>query len=453
MRDSFGWKNVIVSGMGVFTDGYNLYSISLSSYFILLSIHLTNLTLGLLVAGSYYGAAISALFFGIVADRIGRKRMYGIDVTLMGIGALMQAFSGNFIELFISRLILGMGIGADYVLSPIIVAENSSAKNRGKMMVVTFAVMWGLGAVLAAFVEQVTLMLALPTSLIWRVVLGFGAIPAFSVLLLRRKMYETILFLSRIKPDYKEINRIEKEIKNKIHVNKDTSSFISRLRSSVLLIAMSSILWLLYDVYSSTFAIYGPITIAENLGLTPIMFTYVAQFIAGIPGQLICISLIDKIGRKPLIVVGYSGVAFWLFMYSLLLLDPSLFGVSLVKGELLGFAAELGFSFYLLNYLFSAMGPASIIGSAMVAPELIPTKIRGTGQAINVSIDRLAAALNITAFPTLLLSFGLGAVVGIYASIALISSLITLIFIPETKGKSIENIEKKETADRKETIF
>ncbi len=299
MRDSFGWKNVIISGMGVFTDGYNLYSISLSSYFIILSIHLTNITLGLLVAGSYYGAAISALFFGIVADRIGRKRMYGIDVTLMSIGALMQAFSGNFAELFISRLILGMGIGADYVLSPIIVAENSSAKNRGKMMVITFAVMWGLGAVLAAFVEQVTLMLALPASLIWRIVLGFGAIPAFSVILLRRKMYETILFLSRIKPDYKEINRIEKEIKNKISINKDTSSFISRLRSSVLLIAMSSILWLLYDMYSSTFAIYGPITIAENLGLTPIMFTYVAQFFAGMPGQLICISLVDKIGRKP----------------------------------------------------------------------------------------------------------------------------------------------------------
>jgi len=70
-------------------------------------------------------------------------------------------------------------------------------------------------------------------------------------------------------------------------------------------------------MYSSTFAIYGPITIAGNLGLNPIEFTYLAQFLAGLPGQIISIYLVDKIGRKPLIVIGYAGVAFWLFMHTM----------------------------------------------------------------------------------------------------------------------------------------
>jgi MFS family permease len=294
--------------MGVFTDGYNLYSLSLVIYLIANVIQLNKITEGLLVASSYFGAAISALIFGIVSDFEGRKRLYGIDVTLMTIGALLQAFSYNYEELFISRLITGIGIGADYVLSPVIVAENSEKENRGRAMVITFAVMWGLGAVVAAFVDQVSSLL-LPVQLVWRIVLGLGAIPAASVIIARRKLTETILFLSKVKPIKEEIDSIKGEGISLV-VNLDRVSFKQRLKTSAPFIIIASILWLLYDIYSSTFAIYGPITIAENLGLTPITFTYVAQFFAGIPGQLICISLIDKLGRKPLIVVGYIGVSF-----------------------------------------------------------------------------------------------------------------------------------------------
>ncbi|MEM3276559.1 MAG: MFS transporter, partial [Metallosphaera sp.] len=305
---SLSWRNVIVSGMGVLTDGYNLYSISLASFLIASSIKFTSDQLGLLVAGSYFGAALSALIFGISADRIGRKRIYGLDVTLMALGAGLQAFSQSYVELFLARLILGIGIGADYVLSPVIVAENSEGKSRGKMMVITFAVMWGLGAVLAAFVEQVGLLVGLPSALLWRIVLGFGAVPAISVVFLRRRIYETMMFVSRVKPEHEDVKKIERELGKPILTSKDSTPFLRRLTSSAILIIAASVLWLLYDMYSSTFAIFGPITIASNLGLTPIDFTYVAQFLAGIPGQLICIFLIDKIGRKPLIAIGYAGV-------------------------------------------------------------------------------------------------------------------------------------------------
>ena len=430
------WRSVLISGMGVFSDGYNLYSLSLMIYTISQFIPMNKITEGLLVAGSYLGAAASALLFGLISDLEGRKKMYGVDVTLMAIGAGLQALSQNYTELFLSRLLLGMGIGADYVLSPVIVAENAEKEKRGKAMVITFAVMWGLGAVLAAFVDQLTL--GLPSTLAWRIVLGFGAIPALSVILARRRLSETILFLSKVKPDEREIKSLENE-GIKVNVNVDKTSFKDRFSSSIFLIVVSAILWLLYDIYSSTFAIYGPITIAYNLGITPIMFTYIAQFFAGIPGQLICIFLIDKIGRKPLIVIGYAGVSLWLILYSLLLLDPAIFGLPKMT-KLVGEGAVLGLTFYMLNYLFSAMGPASIIGSGMVTPELVHTKVRGTSQAISVAVDRTASATVISLFPSLVSIIGLGGMVAIYGIVALLSALITVFLIPETKGKELDTI-------------
>ncbi|MEM3269769.1 MAG: MFS transporter, partial [Saccharolobus sp.] len=389
--DKLELKSVIVAGMGVFTDGYELYGISLVFYYIQTILHLTGLQEGLVIASAYYGAAVAAILLGFLSDILGRKVIYGLDVTLMSVGIIFQAISNSYIELIIARIILGLGIGADYVLSPIITAENSNPKNRGKRMILTFAVLWGLGAVAAALVEQLVIFMNLPPKIIWKVVLLMGIVPAIAVFYLRRKIPETYKFLTRVKPKNEELKKLEKEIKRKVIIKIDNLSFAERFKTSIYLVILSSVLWLLYDMYSSTFAIYGPITISENLGLTPITFTLAAQLLAGLPGQIISMYLVDKVGRKPLIVIGYAGVAFWLLMYSMLLLMPQLFGFNFhivnaldAAESLTGNAALLGFMFYLLNYLSAAIGPASIIGSAMLVPELVPTKVRGTGQAISV---------------------------------------------------------------------
>jgi hypothetical protein len=73
----------------------------------------------------------------------------------------------------------------------------------------------------------------------------------------------------------------------------------------------------------------------------------------------------------------------------------------------------------------------------MVAPELVITKVRATSQAINVAIDRIASATVISLFPSIVSIMGLGATVGIYAVVALSSSIITLLLVPEMKGKEL----------------
>ena len=453
----FHLRTVIVSGMGVFSDSYNLYAISLVFYPLLLALKLptseyNTLNLGLLLASSYLGAAAGAFLFGPIADKIGRKPMYGIDLSLIFIGAGLQFFASSYLILMLTRIVLGFGIGGDYVMSPVIMAENSNTKDRGKLMATAFSIMYLLGALLAAFVDQLATVL-LPQSISWKVVLSFGALPALFVIYYRRKIPETYRFISRVKgesPNMANGTSVNTSTATSASAHasslRDTTPYLMRLKKSLPVVISGGVLWFLYDAYSSTFTVYGPITIASNLGLSAIQFTYAAVFLAGLPGTLLALYLIDRVGRRRLVAAGYAGVFVALLLYALLLLYPSMFGIppsETAMGRLMGTAALLGFAFYLVNYLFSGMGPATVIGGTIIMPELVPTKVRASGQAINVSIDRLLAALWVTSFPVLLGSLGLGSLVLIFALIAVASSVIMYVLIPETKGRTLEEISKE----------
>lgn len=438
----FQIRNVIVNGVGVLSDSYNLYAISLVFFSITGYLHVGYNDYALLTASGYIGAAFGALLFGMVADRIGRKPMYGIDLVLIFLGSAAQFFTTSYSFLFIARLIMGFGIGGDYVMSPVIMAENSSAKNRGKLMATTFSIMYLIGAVLAAFVVQIAGSFLDPSSA-WRIELAFGAVPALFVIYYRRKIPETYRFKTRVKGEagsqYSASVKPEKNLKLK----KDNTNYTARLVRSLPVVIAGGVIWALYDGYSSTFTIFGPITIAQNLGLNAVQFTYVAVFLAGLPGTIISLFLIDRIGRKKLVVMGYMGVFVALLLYSILLVNPGVFGIPAsdeVLGGLVGIAAGLGMTFYMFNYLFSAVGPATIIGGTVIVPELIPTKTRGSGQAINVFIDRLSAAAFLSLFPFLLNYFGLGLMILIYALIAVGSSILMHYAFPEARGRTLEDL-------------
>ncbi len=438
----FHIKNIIVNGVGVLSDSYNLYAISLVFFSITGYLHVGYVDYSVLTASGYIGAGIGAILFGAVADRIGRKPMYGIDLALIFLGSAAQFFTTSYSFLFIARLIMGFGIGGDYVMSPVIMAENANTRDRGKLMATTFSIMYLIGAVLAAFVVQVAGAFLNPSEA-WRIELAFGAVPALFVIYYRRKIPETYRFKTRVKGDADSNFSASVKPEKGIKLRKDNVDYASRFIRSLPVILAGSILWVLYDAYSSTFTIFGPITIAGNLGLTPVGFTYIAVFLAGIPGTIISLLLIDRVGRKKLVVMGYLGVFVALLLYSLLLVDPHIFGIppsDEILGSLVGIAAVLGMTFYMFNYLFSAVGPATIIGGTVIVPELIPTKVRASGQALNVFIDRISAAAFISLFPLLLKFFGLGIMILLYAIIAVGSSVLMYFALPEAKGKTLEEL-------------
>ncbi|CAG8643528.1 8023_t:CDS:2, partial [Paraglomus brasilianum] len=195
----WNWSDIracLVTGAGFFMAAYDLFAMNLVSLMLAYVYRskqkeLTENEELRLKVSAQIGAIIGQVLFGYLADRYGRKRMYGLELML-SIGATISSILVGdsptvtiFGSLIFYRFILGIGVGGDYPLSAVITAEYfSQSENRGTLMAVVFA-QQGLGILCAALVS--TSMLAAfrssidknPNSLdyVWRLVLGFGAIP------------------------------------------------------------------------------------------------------------------------------------------------------------------------------------------------------------------------------------------------------------------------------------
>jgi Arabinose efflux permease len=181
------------SGMGFFTDAYDLFIIGaildIFSAYKLPGFVLNPLYTGLLTSSAIFSAVVGQLFFGVLGDLIGRKKVYGVEASLLTAGAILSALSPNILWLIIFRTIVGFGIGGDYPISATIMSEYANVKDRGKLVALVFANQ-GIGSVVAVAVGAISAF-TLPPDLAWRVMALVGAIPAATVIYLRRKVPET----------------------------------------------------------------------------------------------------------------------------------------------------------------------------------------------------------------------------------------------------------------------
>jgi MFS family permease len=105
------WKIMLVSGMGFFTDAYDLFIIGVAMSMIKAEWHPNTVQTGLVTSTALLASAVGAVLFGRIADLLGRKRIYGIEVLVLAAGAIACAFAPNIIWLIVFRVILGLGIG------------------------------------------------------------------------------------------------------------------------------------------------------------------------------------------------------------------------------------------------------------------------------------------------------------------------------------------------------
>ncbi len=427
-------KSILTTGMGVFTDGYDLSSIGIVIAAVLSSFGLKpntgayNFWEGWVSSSALIGAAIGAIIFGILSNR-GRKTFYGVDVALLSIGAVMQAFVSTPLELVLTRFLLGLGVGADYVLSPMIMAEHSNAKDRGKIIALGFGLMWGFGATVAAGIYLALTALGYSLSTVWRVVLAAGAIPAASVIYLRRQIPETPRYLARIKGDMNSFKNVVKQVTGKeVGVNenlKDVNSFGEYFSKQWKIFLAAASLWFLFDLSAYTGILFGPTAIAKSVGINnPAIFSFITEFAFTVPGGLLALATIDRIGRRPMQILGFIGMA------------GSLMSFSFFKALLPPFLALTVYGMY---DFFMQAGPGSISAAGMLGVELAPTKVRGTVQSITVASGRIGATIAGLIVPTVILpSVGVTGLTLILSILTFIAAGITFFFIPETKGKPLE---------------
>lgn len=426
------YRSLIVTGMGELTDGYDLSSIGIVIGSVLTSFNLREGTTeysfweAWIASSALIGSIIGAVLFGLLSNK-GRKRFYGVDVALLSLGALLQAFVTSPLQLAMVRFLLGVGVGADYVLSPLIIAEHSNVKDRGKALALATGMTWLLGAGIAAGLNLILQALNVPQDIAWKVVLAFGAVPAASVIYLRRKIPETPRYLLRLKGDLKEFEEAMKQLAGKsVNVKislKDNNSFLTYFAKQWKIFLFASLIWYLFDVSAYTGVLFGPTTIAKSIGISdPAVFSLIMTFAFAVPGSVICAYLIDRAGRNVLEVAGFLGMALSLILFS--------YVGSIVPSII----ALLIFGAY---NLLSQVGPGTIVG--MYGVELAPTKVRGFVQGLTVIAGRLGAITAGLLVPTVLLpNFGVSGLTFILSVLMFIAAGISYFLIPETKGKSLE---------------
>jgi PHS family inorganic phosphate transporter-like MFS transporter len=443
----FHYKVMFTASMGFFTDAYDLFAIS-TALPLIVSASIFNVTnsfvSGMIGAAALIGAVIGALTFGRIADLRGRKYVYGLEMAILVVFAIISALSVNVWMLIISRLFLGIGIGGDYPISSTIMSEYSNIKSRGRLVQTVFA-MQGFGLLLGAVIGLIAVHLV-SADLAWRIMLGFGAIPAASVIYLRRKLAETPRYSLQTKGDSKAAAEALTVITGKQDVPaepvvRETGSTKGLLAKYAALLIGTAGSWLLFDMAfygtsinnSFVFAAmgYGSVKNAVLLAQHTAIGNIILAAAFEIPGYWIAWAAIDKVGRKTLQWVGFiiMGAVYLTFAIALTPLKADI---------------PLFIGIYGVSYLFGNIGPNST--TFILPTELFPTQIRTTAHGISAGAGKTGAAIFTFLLPAIEAAYGLPAVFSILTALSLVGVFLTLVFIKETKGRSLEQTSNQEMA-------
>ena len=461
-------KMMLVAGMGFFTDAYLLFILevampilaspygfnlqSLTQYVSVFGYQVREYKVieGAITSAALFGAFVGAALLGHIADRLGRRAVYGLELGIMIAFTAVSALSMNFYVLIASRFFMGIGVGGDYPISSTIMSEYSSTKHRGKLVAMVFS-MQGLGLLAGALVGLASIYIfpAQYFQYSWRFMLAFGIIPALYVVKLRRQMLETPRYSLQVKHDKSGAEAatskilgvkstvtgvdVAKKQKQQFNKGKDRTNYIGSLRKYLIFLIGTSITWFIFDM-----AFYGTTLnnsfILENIGystkhsvLTDVFNIAVGDSIlAGlfaVPGYFIAVALVDNVGRKTLQWAGFLVMAASYFITG--------YYYSFLQGDIAIFIAIFG-----LSYMFGNIGPNTT--TFILPTELFPTDIRSTAHGIASSIAKLGAGIFTFLFLILGQILGNSGEFYLLSVISLIGAVVTAFTIRETRNLSLE---------------
>jgi len=507
-----------IVSLGGFLFGFDAAVISGCNSFITAQFDLSSLELGTVVASVTISSALAMLFAGSIADQIGRKNVLIVVALLYSVSAIFSALAPTYTALIIARLIGGIAFGAALVLVPVYIAELVPARMRGSMVSIQqLAIVIGFSA--AYFSNYYLLRLsksgsefALENNLltdIWRWMLGLEAIPALIYFLLLFFIPRSPRWL-KMKGRSEEANAIISKVNGSA-----SASLISQEIDESIKESLSAEKLTLKESFTNLFkASYRPIMIVAfiigiaqmSVGINAVFFyatnifeltgigtdaSFVQSIWVGIINvvfTIVAMVLIDRIGRRPLLLTGIAGIALSLCLvaygfsqatYNLsdekitaldIPVDKSklksiagkdfdsdvAFGKALVnalgskeaslhKGELVKAAGNLNAILILIGILGFVACFAFSLGPVMwvLLSEIFPNTIRGIAISVVGFVNSLTSYFVVQFFPWQLEKFGSASTFLIYAAFAIIALILLYRLLPETKGKTLEEIEKQ----------
>jgi PHS family inorganic phosphate transporter-like MFS transporter len=404
-------RAVLVSGIGFFTDSYDLFVIGIVSTLVKAQWHLGTGQLAFLNAVMLGAAFLGAMFFGRIADAFGRARVYWISAALMVLAAVGSALSPNLAVLAAFRFLLGFGVGGDYPVSAVLMSEYAGRDDRGRQVGLVFCAQ-AVGLIVGPLVALALLDSGVGAPLTWRLLLGLGAIPAAAAAWLRRTLPESERFkAAAARPRGPRARR----------------ALLASRRLLVLLAGTAGCWFLLdYAYYGNTIStprIIG--LIAPHASQTTTIAIQLAIFaVAAVPGYVLAIAKMDRFGHRRLQLTGF------------ILMGACFAVIGLVPGMTTAVVPFL--LVYGVSYFFSEFGPN--VTTFVLPGELFPTAVRATGHGLSAGIGKLGAFIGVFLFPVLQDSLGLRGTLLLTAGVSALGALLTLV-LPEPAGRSLEEIE------------
>ena len=355
--------------------------------------------MGWLGAINSIGMAVGAIGFGMLADRIGRKQVFILTLLLFAIASGLSAFASTLAVLFVLRFFIGMGLGGELPVASTYVSERVAAHERGRVVVLLES-FWAVGWILAALIAYFVIP-RFAQDMGWRVALALGALPAFYALYLRRQL-----------PD-----------------DAPTAPPAAGLPWTARLAALWSpaharatlMLWLLW--FTVVFSYYGmflwlpSVMVGKGFALIKSFEYVLLMTLAQLPGYFTAAWLIERAGRKFVLVVYLTGTA----------ASAWAFGNADTQGALLLYGALLSF------FNLCAWGALYAY-----SPENYPAPIRASGVGTAAGIGRLGGILGPLTIPFLgAQGWGTGAIFGLFAATLLVGVLAVAVLGRETRGAQV----------------
>ncbi len=400
----YGRHSTAISGSGILIASYDLAAISIALLVLTKQWNLNGAQTALLGSSALVGAIIGGVTAGILADRFGRRLILIIDfITYIG-ASLGSAVSPDFAWLVVFRLIVGLGIGADFAVIFPYLAETRPANSRGRSMAIVMLAA-NFGMVIAYGLGGVFLLLG-PIG--WRYVLAAGGFIAIPMLILRSQIPESGTWVEKRRKSLRTI-------------------FAGFDRSDRKKVTITSLAWLSYQVSDQGLSLFLPIILLTTLDLGNYQSAFGSLLVKAvtIPAAVLTVYFIERVGRKKLQTVGFLGRALPLIGISVLLL---MFGNAYTWIEIV---------LLLMAYFFGAMGPDKTI---VISPsEQFSTEKRGMGQGISESFGRIGGLIGVSGYAFLSVVYGPWAGLLLFGGFALFGYIITRLYMRETAFKLAES--------------
>lgn len=412
-----------VTAGGMFIDGYvfAVIGVTIALQTFQSELGVDAFWLGMISSSTLMGIFVGAFVFGWLTDKYGRRPLFVADLVLFAGAAILMFFVQEPWQMFALGIALGTAVGADYAIGTPLLSEFSPRTARGRLGS-TLQIAWNIGY-MVAFLIGYLITASNPEA--WRWVLLSAAVPAIICLIARHGLPESPRWLmskGRVDEAKAVLARLGWTLESgDFQAESGEKSRIrdlfapGQLGRTVFVCAFWLCLVLPYFAI-----IFFQTAVYDALGLSNAILTALLGTVVVVLGAIVGTVLVDRVGRRKLLIV-----PFWIMALAL---------VTVIFEQVLPAPVIITCFF---GYLFS-YGVASVL-CGVYPMELFPTAIRTTGVGFASSISRIGAAVGTFLFP-LVLTWNVPVAMGIMAAVCVIGALVSQVFAPETRGRSLTDV-------------